>query len=137
MASTTLPVSLQRSFESTKVDYVKLGSSGLFVSWPIMGAMSFGSSTMAPWVLDERPALEVLKAAYDIGINTWDTANTYCNGLSEEIIGKAINQFNIPRQKLVLMTKCATPVGEEPDVIGTAWGPKLNPSKDYVNQGGE
>ncbi|KAF4621546.1 hypothetical protein G7Y89_g14527 [Cudoniella acicularis] len=136
MAGLPLPLSLKKSLDSTKVDYVNLGSSGLRVSWPILGAMSFGSSKMAPWVLDEDASLDVLKAAYDRGINTWDTANTYCNGLSEEIIGKAIGKFNIPRQKLVLMTKCAFYVGEELDIIGAAYGEQLSQSKDYVNQGG-
>jgi len=70
MAERPLPVSLQRSFDSTKVEYVKLGTSGLQVSFPILGAMSLGSSQFAPWVLDEDASLKILKAAYDCGINT-------------------------------------------------------------------
>lgn len=42
-----------------------------------------------PWVLEEEESLPILKAAYDRGLNTWDTANVYSNGVSEEIIGKA------------------------------------------------
>jgi aryl-alcohol dehydrogenase-like predicted oxidoreductase len=137
MAELPVPPSLKNSLDSTKVEYVKLGSSGLRVSWPVLGAMSFGSSQLALWVLDEEASLEVLKAAYDRGINTWDTANSYSNGLSEEMIGKAIRKFNIPRQKLVLMTKCAFHVGEELNVIGVVFAGQLNQSKDYVNQGGE
>lgn len=132
-----IPPSVTKSAEATKVDYVRLGSSGLKVSWPILGAMSLGSSKAAPWVLDEGPSLEVLKAAYDCGLNTWDTANTYSGGLSEETIGKAIKKFNIPRHKLVIMTKCYHYVGEELDVIGTAYPDLLASCKDYVNQGGK
>lgn len=58
-------------------------------------------------------ALPLLKAAYDRGINTWDTANIYCNGASEVIVGKAIKKYNIPRHKIVVMTKCHWAVGED------------------------
>ena len=50
-----------------------LGCSGLKVSKVILGAMSYGSSEWAPWVLNEGEALPLLKAAFDRGINTWDT----------------------------------------------------------------
>jgi aryl-alcohol dehydrogenase-like predicted oxidoreductase len=59
-------------------------------------------------------ALPLLKAAYDRGLNTWDTANVYSNGVSEEIVGKAIKKYNIPREKVVILTKCHFAVGEEP-----------------------
>ena len=132
-----LPQSLKKSLNSTRVEYVKLESSGLNVSWPILGTMSFGSpKSGGPWVLDEDASLEILKAAYDCGINTWDTANSYSNGLSEETIGKAITKFGIPRQKLVLMTKCGFCVGEEPDVHGFLYGENFHRSKDYINQFG-
>ncbi|KAJ5805278.1 NADP-dependent oxidoreductase domain-containing protein [Penicillium riverlandense] len=98
--------------------------------------MTLGAPKLVPWVLDEETSLSVLKAAYDVGINTWDTANSYSNGLSEEVIGKALQQFNIPRQKVVIMTKCAFHVGDEPDVIGPLHAEQLNQSKDYVNLGG-
>ena len=131
------PPTLQQSLDDTKVDYVQLGSSGLRVSWPILGAMSFGLPEMSSWLLGEEASLEVLKAAYDCGINTWDTANVYSNGVSEEIIGKAIAKFNIPRHKVVIMTKCAFPVGEQPDVFGNAFPEELKRSKDYTNSVGK
>jgi aryl-alcohol dehydrogenase-like predicted oxidoreductase len=59
-------------------------------------------------------AMPLLKAAYDRGLNTWDTANVYSNGVSEVIVGKAIKKYSIPREKLVIMTKCRWAVGEEP-----------------------
>lgn len=91
---------------AAKVQYVQLGASGLRVSNPILGAMSFGDPRWLPWCLDEAEALPILKAAFDLGINTWDTANNYSNGRSEEIIAKAIKTYNIPREKVVIMTKC-------------------------------
>ncbi|KAI9661611.1 MAG: hypothetical protein M1821_008849 [Bathelium mastoideum] len=137
MAGLAVPPSLQRSLEASKVEYVNLGSSGLRVSWPILGAMSLGGGDMAPWVSNEEDSLQILKAAYDCGINTWDTANVYSNGLSEQVIGRAIRGFSLPRQNLVIMTKCAFCVGDDPRVIGALFAPQLQQSKDYVNQGGE
>jgi len=45
-----------------------------------------------PWVLDEEPSMEIMKAAWDLGINTIDTANIYSNGESERLIGKFIKK---------------------------------------------
>jgi len=41
------------------------------------------------------------------------SANVYSNGKSEEIIGNAIKEYKIPREKLVLLSKCYGYVGEE------------------------
>lgn len=65
-----------------------------------------------------------------------DTANVYSNGVSEEIIGKAIKKYNIPRNKLVILSKCYGYVGETPDVRGIMYGQDIAKSKDYVNRGG-
>ncbi|KAE9572110.1 Aldo-keto reductase dtxS3 [Colletotrichum fructicola] len=136
MSAPAFPASLQKSLDATKVEYVNMGTSGLRVSVPILGGMSLGSSEWGSWVLDEEPSLEILKAAYDRGITTWDTANMYSNGFSEQVIGKAIKKFNIPREKIVLMTKCALHVGEEVGMHTPPFTQQLNQSKDYVNQGG-
>ncbi|EJD45581.1 voltage-gated potassium channel subunit beta-2 [Auricularia subglabra TFB-10046 SS5] len=114
------------------MEYQRLGSSGLKVSKIILGCMSYGSSKWAEWVLDEEQSLPLLKAAYDAGINTWDTADVYSNGLSEVVVRKAIEKYSIPRKKLVILTKCHGLVNEEnPDErIWDATGPK------WVNQSG-
>lgn len=137
MTQFPVPASLQKSIDNTNVDYARVGSSGLRVSSPILGAMSLGSSKWLPWVLDEEKSLEVLKAAYDRGINTWDTANAYSNGISEEIIGKALQKFSIPREKVIILTKCFLYVGEDSSVFTAPFGGVLSQSKDYVNQGGK
>lgn len=64
---------IKKSLEATKAEYKQLGKCGLRVSVPIFGAMSFGSPDWQSWVLDEEKALPLLKAAYDRGLNTWDT----------------------------------------------------------------
>ena len=130
------PESLQASAENTKTEYRQLGKSGLKVSMPIVGAMSFGSSKWADWVLDEAEALPLLKAAYDRGVNTWDTANAYSNGESEKVIAAAIKKYSIPRHKLIILTKCFFPVGEELNINGFQHAEQIAKSKDYVNQKG-
>ncbi|KAF2642585.1 Aldo/keto reductase [Massarina eburnea CBS 473.64] len=95
-----------------KMEYVNLGKSGLKVSKVILGAMSYGSKEWQPWVLDEAESLPLLEHAYKKGINTWDTADIYSHGISERIIAKAIKQYNIPRSKIVLLSKCYFGVDE-------------------------
>ncbi|KXJ94918.1 NADP-dependent oxidoreductase domain-containing protein [Microdochium bolleyi] len=101
--------------EWPKMQYQRLGTSGLKISRVILGCMSFGNENWegSPWVLPEEQALPLLKKAYDVGINTWDTANTYSNGRSEAIIAKAMEVYAIPRSKLVIMSKLYYPVLED------------------------
>ncbi|KAK7221249.1 hypothetical protein V2G26_009252 [Clonostachys chloroleuca] len=136
MFSPQAPPSLQKSVDETKVEYVQLGSSGLRISWPILGAMSLGNAGTVSWAVTEDESVQLLKRAYDIGLNTWDTANTYSNGGSEEIIGKVLRKYEIPRHKVVIMTKLGFHVGETPDIMGPLHKESLERSKDYVNQAG-
>ncbi|KAI5924992.1 NADP-dependent oxidoreductase domain-containing protein [Camillea tinctor] len=131
-----LPPSLKQSLESTKCEYRRLGNSGLKVSVPIFGCMSFGDKKSLPWAIEEEEALPLLKFAYDKGLNTWDTANMYSQGASETIVGKALKKYDIPREKVVILTKCYFGVGETPDVDGWTQRDVLGASKDYVNQHG-
>ena len=95
--------------------------------------MSYGSSKWQDWVINEDESLPLLKAAWDRGINTWDTANMYSNGQSEVIIGKAIQKYQIPREKLVILTKCWSYIDEnDPSVRNIDPGDE----RDYVNQHG-
>ncbi|PQE23872.1 versiconal hemiacetal acetate reductase protein [Rutstroemia sp. NJR-2017a BBW] len=98
------------------MEYTQLGRSGLKVSKVILGAMSFGDPSAAMgWTIPEPEALPVLKRAYDLGINTWDTvipstnvqllADVYSNGQSERIVGKALQEYNIPRERVVILSK--------------------------------
>ena len=70
--------------------------------------MSYGDTAWVPWVLGEEEGMEHVKVAYDAGINTFDTANVYGNGLSEVILGKAIKKWSLPRDEIVVMTKVCT-----------------------------
>jgi len=96
------------------MEYVQLGKSGLKVSKVILGTMTFGDpSRSMSWTLPEAQALPILKRAFDLGINTWDTADTYSNGGSERIIGKALREYRIPRERVVLLSKCYAGLPED------------------------
>ncbi|KAF2103807.1 aldo-keto reductase [Rhizodiscina lignyota] len=101
--------------ENPQVEYNNLGKSGLKISKFIVGCMSYGTPKWQGWVLDEEKSLPLLKYAYEKGINTWDTADAYSQGQSEIIVGKALRQFNIPRESLVILSKCyfgVSPTGD-------------------------
>ncbi|KAB5542851.1 aldo/keto reductase [Coniochaeta sp. 2T2.1] len=132
----SIPASLKESLDNTKCEYRRLGNSGLRISVPIFGCMSLGDPKAQDWAIAEEDALPLLKAAYDRGLNTWDTANVYSQGVSEIIVGKAIKHYNIPREKVVIMTKCHWAVGESPDVRHFMQRPLVEASKDYQNQFG-
>jgi hypothetical protein len=63
-------VSIINSVKASRAQYRPLGKCGLLVSNPILGGMQIGSSRWYDWVLDEKEAITLLKAAYDRGINT-------------------------------------------------------------------
>jgi len=60
--------------------------------------MSYGDSRWQEWILGEKDGIEHIKFAYDHGIQTFDTANIYSNGVSEIILGKSIKELNLPRE---------------------------------------
>ncbi len=95
--------------------YCALGSTGIQVSPLCLGTMQFG------WTADEATSFEILSAAFDAGINFFDTADMYSNwvtgnpgGISEEIIGRWWKQARIPREKLVIATKVRGQMGDPP-----------------------
>ena len=95
------------------MEYVRLGESGLKVSRVILGCMSYGTPDWFEWVLNEEESLPLLHHAYQMGINTWDTADVYSMGKSEELVGKALKLYNIPRERVVIMSKCFFGVADD------------------------
>ena len=92
---------------------VTLGRTGLSVSSLCLGMMSFGSSRWRPWVLDEAESRPIIEAAIEHGINFFDTADIYSNGVSEEILGRAIRDFG-RRDEVVIATKVFYTLGGQP-----------------------
>ena len=88
------------------MQYTRLGHSGLEVSRICLGCMSFGEPGRGSheWTLDEAASRPILTAAWEAGINFYDTANVYSLGSSEEIVGKVLLEL-APRDELVIATK--------------------------------
>lgn len=84
------------STQSTPAPLAKwnpLGNSGLKINNNIIGCMQYGSSQWVPWIEEnEDPVFEILKAAYDKGLRTYDTADVYSNGESQRLLGKFLKK---------------------------------------------
>jgi len=78
------------------MNYVKFGNAGVEVSALCLGAMTFYQRC------DEKTAIDIVRKAYDQGINFIDTADAYGRGASEEFLGKALNGI---RDDIFLATK--------------------------------
>jgi 1-deoxyxylulose-5-phosphate synthase len=88
------------------MQFTKLGSTGLDISRLAVGCMSFGDPNRGnhSWTLPEEQSRPLIRQALDAGLNFFDTANVYSDGSSEEIVGRALNEF-ANRDEIVIATK--------------------------------
>ena len=101
------------------MEYVRLGSTGTKVSRLCLGCMTYGSKKWREWVLEESESLPFFRRALDLGINFFDTADMYSDGVSEEITGRALKQF-AQRDRVVIATKVFNPMGDDPNQRGNS-----------------
>jgi aryl-alcohol dehydrogenase-like predicted oxidoreductase len=102
------------------MEYRFLGRSGLKVSALSFGAATFGGGNefFKAWGSTQADeARRMVDLCLDAGINLFDTANGYSNGLAEEILGKAIHG---KRDQLLISTKVFFPMAEGPNDLGTS-----------------
>lgn len=93
------------------MQYRRVGRWGLKVSAVGLGSwLTYGGS------VDERVATECVHRAYDLGVNLFDTANSYQKGHAEEILGKSL--ASCPRGSFVVATKVYDRVGDGPNDAG-------------------
>jgi aryl-alcohol dehydrogenase-like predicted oxidoreductase len=88
------------------VKTVNLGASGLQVSAVILGCMSYGDPKLGnhEWSVGLDESRPFFKQAVELGITTFDTANVYSIGSSEEITGQLLREFT-QREDVVIATK--------------------------------
>jgi aryl-alcohol dehydrogenase-like predicted oxidoreductase len=103
--------------------YNRLGRTGLLVSELCLGTMTFGESQgrfkeIAGLGQDSADAL--VKASVDAGINFFDTANVYSEGLSEQILGQSLRNLALKRDEVVIATKAMGTMGAAPNSKGTS-----------------
>ncbi len=94
------------------MEYTNLGKTGLKVSRICLGCMSFGSPESRKWMLNEEQSRPIIKKAIEEGINFFDTANMYAEGMSEEITGRGLGDF-AKRDEIVLATKLYFPMRKD------------------------
>ena len=92
------------------MQYTHLGRAGIQVSRICLGAMTYGTSKWRPWVLDEEPSRPFIRRAIELGVNFFDTADMYSDGLSEEVLGRALSEF-ARREEVIIATKVYFPTG--------------------------
>jgi aryl-alcohol dehydrogenase-like predicted oxidoreductase len=80
--------------------------------------MSYGSQTERAWHLDEAAAEPIVKAAVEGGVTFFDTADTYSDGVSEQITGRLLGRLFDHREDYVLATKVYFPMGTGPNDRG-------------------
>jgi 1-deoxyxylulose-5-phosphate synthase len=100
------------------VDYTNLGSSGLKVSPVCLGMMSYGDKSRRAWFLSEEEAEPIVRRAVELGVNFFDTADMYSNGLTEKITGRVLSRLFTHRDDYVLATKVYYPMGDGPNDRG-------------------
>jgi len=103
------------------MEFRQLGKSGLQVPILCFGTGTFGggSEFFRAWgETDVKEATRLIAVCLEAGVNFFDTANVYSQGLSEEILGEAIRQA--PRETLLISTKATFPFGEGPNNVGSS-----------------
>jgi aryl-alcohol dehydrogenase-like predicted oxidoreductase len=91
------------------MEYRCLGKSGLEVSEVSLGCNNFG------WHIDETASIELVNRALDLGINYFDTADSYGQQRSEEYLGKALKG---KRSNAIIATKFGSRTGEGVNTSG-------------------
>lgn len=110
------------------MEYTHLGSTDITVSRIVHGCMELGGG---PWeVQSDKENLALLNAALEHGVTTFDTAESYGGGHSEEVVGDALHAV---RDKVVLCTKVAKEHLKKEDVIAACEGSLRRLRTDYID----
>ncbi|MEX6688229.1 aldo/keto reductase [Danxiaibacter flavus] len=102
------------------MEYRQLGASGLQVPVLSFGTATFGGGNdfFKAWGSTQaEEATRLVDLCLDAGVNLFDTADVYSQGLAEEILGKAISG---KRDKVIISTKATFPFGEGPNSMGAS-----------------
>ena len=110
------------------MEFRMLGTSGIKISSIIMGTWQAGKDM---WVgIDDAESIKAIKAAYDAGITTFDTAEVYGNGHSEKIVGNALRDV---RDNVVIATKVFSNHLKYQQVMDACHGSLKNLNTDYID----
>ena len=100
------------------MEYMRFGSTGMKVSPICLGCMSYGRPPVgAQWELDEEQSRPYIQRALEMGINFFDVADVYSDGVSESVLGRALRDF-ARRDEVVIASKVYFPMGSGPNDRG-------------------
>jgi aryl-alcohol dehydrogenase-like predicted oxidoreductase len=103
------------------MEFRQLGKSGLKVPVLCFGTATFGGGNefFRAWgATDVAEATRLIDQCMEAEVNFFDTADVYSDGLSEQILGQAIQ--HLPREKVLISTKATFPFGEGPNNAGSS-----------------
>ncbi len=100
------------------MQYVNLGQAGVKVSRICLGMMSYGDKAWREWTLSEDDGRPIVRRAAELGVNFYDTADVYSNGVSEEVTGRLLKEIFRSRDEYVVATKVFNAMGEKPNQRG-------------------
>lgn len=111
------------------MQYGKLGKSTLTISRIVLGCMTFtGDGNWGPQ--DEKDSIDTIRAALDAGITAFDTAESYANGLTEQILGKGLGA---DRNKVAIFSKVAAAHLDYNSVIASCEATLERIGTDYLD----
>jgi aryl-alcohol dehydrogenase-like predicted oxidoreductase len=125
--------------------YKTLGNTGLLVSRICLGAMTFAgddptqlSENAGIWKnigqVDQATADQLIKTAFDAGVNFIDTADVYSEGKSEITVGKSLRNLGIPRKDIVIATKVYGRTGPGRNDVGASRGHIMDAIEDSLRR---
>jgi aryl-alcohol dehydrogenase-like predicted oxidoreductase len=120
--------------KSIRMEYRQLGASGLQVAVLSFGTATFGGGNdfFKAWGSTQADeATRMVNICLDAGLNLFDTADVYSQGLSEEILGKAIAG---KRDKLLISTKATFPFGTGPNNQGSSRHHLIKQAEDSLKR---
>ncbi|MFN2578010.1 MAG: aldo/keto reductase [Pyrinomonadaceae bacterium] len=107
------------------MNYRLLGNTGVKVSELCLGTMTFGEKFFNIAEVQQKGADEMVARSLEAGINFFDTADVYSYGQSETILGRALKNAGVERDKVIVATK----------VRGAMSEPSMNGAGDLNNVG--
>jgi aryl-alcohol dehydrogenase-like predicted oxidoreductase len=103
------------------MEFRQLGKSGLQVPVLCFGTGTFGGGNefFKAWGnTDVAEATRLIDICVNAGVNFFDTADVYSQGLSEQILGEAIR--HLPRESVLISTKATFQFGDGPNNVGSS-----------------
>ena len=107
------------------MQYKTLGNTGLLVSRLCFGTMTFGGGEglfKMIGAVDQKGADQLIKVAFEDGVNFFDTADVYSDGESEKTLGQSFKNLNIPRKEVVIAANVYGRIGPGCNDVGASRG---------------